>query len=129
MAGDPFDGGGFAIINGLALDQEGRIEELPSPYPGGNLFSLASGGAIYVRDPHVRVGEEQLNGGEFDEFLDRDWSLIGPYLEENERLFGICVEKDLLTVDGEQLPPEKVYRKIIPARDTILSPDLDLGSD
>ena len=29
-----------------------------------------------------------------------DWRLILPYLEENERLFGIRIERDLLTVDG-----------------------------
>ena len=35
-----------------------------TPYPGSNLFSLASGGAIYVRDPYGQVVDEQLNGGE-----------------------------------------------------------------
>ena len=28
------------------------------PYPGSNLFSLASGGAIYVRDPGKKVVEQ-----------------------------------------------------------------------
>jgi hypothetical protein len=37
--------------------------------------------------------------------------LIRPYLEENERLFGIRVS-DLLTVDGRQREPEAVYRKV-----------------
>ena len=41
-----------------------------------------------------------------------DWRLILPYLEENERLFGISIERDLLTVDGERKSPEEVYRKI-----------------
>ncbi len=84
------------------------------PYPGGNLFSLASGGAIYIRDPRGSVGIEQLNGGVFERFEERDWKLIGPYLEENSRLFGIGRER-LLRVDGQRLRPELVYRKIRPA--------------
>jgi glutamate synthase domain-containing protein 3 len=112
MAGDPLNGGGFVILNGITFD-DGQVVELESPYPGGNLFSLASGGAIYIRDPHGQVSEEQLNGGEFAEFEARDWTLIQPYLEENERLFGIPVSR-LLEVDGESLPPLQVYRKIRP---------------
>jgi hypothetical protein len=37
--------------------------------------------------------------------------LIRPYLEENERLFGIKVS-DLLTVNGKTCEPEQVYRKV-----------------
>jgi hypothetical protein len=37
--------------------------------------------------------------------------LIRPYLEENERLFGITIE-ELLTVDGARREPEEVYRKV-----------------
>jgi len=129
MAGDPLEGGGFAVVNGLYFDHEGHLRELTTPYPGGNLFSLASGGAIYIRDPNHTVTDHQLNGGEFSEFLDRDWLLIRPYLEENQRLFGIHVDKDLLTANGEQRTPEEIYRKIVPARLTVLSPDLDLGSE
>ncbi len=114
MAGDPLNGGGFVILNGVRLDDRGQLEDLPSPYPGGNLFSLASGGAIYVRDPHQRVTRDQLNGGEFFPFEARDWELIRPLLEENERLFGINVQ-NLLTVEGEVLDPLAVYRKIGPA--------------
>jgi glutamate synthase domain-containing protein 1/glutamate synthase domain-containing protein 3 len=113
MAGDPFSGGGFVIMNGITLDDEGQVVDLETPYPGGNLFSLASGGAIYIRDPYRRVSEEQLNGGEFTEFETRDWALIKPYLEENECLFGIPVAR-LLTVDGKLLPFERIYRKIGP---------------
>ncbi|MEW5870871.1 MAG: glutamate synthase [Chloroflexota bacterium] len=110
MAGDPLQGGGFAILNGVAFDEAGRLQELPSPYPGGNLFSLASGGAIYLRDPHGKVSPEQLNGGVFVELSPQDWQLIEPYLRQNERLFGIRLES-LLSVDGEPRPPEQVYRK------------------
>jgi glutamate synthase domain-containing protein 1/glutamate synthase domain-containing protein 3 len=111
MAGDPLNGGGFVVLNGVGFAPDGRMYDLPAPYPGGNLFSLASGGAIYMRDPKGQVTEDQLNGGRFAKLTDRDWSTILPYLQENERLFGVAV-KDLLTVDGTQRAPAEVYRKI-----------------
>ncbi len=113
MAGDPLKGGGFVVLNGLAYDEQNQLIELDTPYPGGNLFSLASGGAIYVRDPNRILTAEQLNGGEFKSFSQQDWQLVEPYLEENARLFDIPVNR-LLTVDGEVRPPEEVYRKIRP---------------
>ena len=109
MAGDPHNGGGFVILNGISIDDQGQIIDLDEPYPGGNLFSLASGGALYVRDPQHRVSEDQLNGGEFAPLEDKDWALIKPYLEENQRQFGISID-DLLK--GED--PAKIYRKIQP---------------
>jgi len=63
MAGDPLNGGGFVIVNGIEFDTKGRVVPQESPYPGSNLFSLASGGAIYIRDPHHKLVPEQLNGG------------------------------------------------------------------
>jgi glutamate synthase domain-containing protein 1 len=111
MAGDPLQGGGFIILNGVAFDQTGRLQDLQSPYPGGNLFSLASGGAIYLRDPHRTVQEDQLNGGVFGKLGPADWELIRPYLQENERLFGIRLER-LLEVEGEGRSPELIYRKV-----------------
>ncbi len=111
MAGDPLDGGGFAIVNGMEFDDRGRLVSQPAPYPGSNLFSLASGGAIYIRDPHGLVDEAQLNGGELGPLAEEDWLLIRPYLEENERLFGISID-ELLTVDGGAREPEEVYRKV-----------------
>jgi hypothetical protein len=111
MAGDPLQGGGFAILNGMTFDDAGRLVELPTPYPGGNLFSLASGGAIYLRDPHSKVDGDQLNGGQFAPLSEADWQLIEPYLHQNEILFGIPVV-ELLRVDGVVQPPEKVYRKV-----------------
>jgi len=113
MAGDPLREGGFVVLNGVAFDDHGRIAELDTPYPGGNLFSLASGGAIYVRDPRGRVSPAQLNGGEFVPLAPEDWALIEPYLETNARHFGIPVAR-LLEVDGRAAPPERVYRKIRP---------------
>ena len=44
MAGDVFKGGGFVIVNGLEFDSRGRLRPQRTPYPGSNLFSLASGG-------------------------------------------------------------------------------------
>jgi hypothetical protein len=101
------------FFNGLAFDEHNQVVELDTPYPGGNLFSLASGGAIYTRDPHGRVTSDQLNGGDFTLLTGQDWQLIEPYLEENERLFDIPVD-DLLSVNGQKLPPDQVYRKIQP---------------
>lgn len=111
MAGDPFEGGGFVILNGLTFNEKGETVDLETPYLGGNLFSFASGGAIYIRDPHSKVSEVQLNGGRFTELTDRDWKLILPYLKENERLFNIPIER-LLTVNNKCLPFDQVYRKV-----------------
>jgi len=109
MAGDPHHDGGFVILNGIHVNDQGGIEDLPEPYPGGNLFSLASGGCIFIRDPEGKVGDDQLNGGEFVPLSDKDWELIKPYLEENQRQFGISID-DLL--QGQN--PADIYRKIQP---------------
>jgi glutamate synthase domain-containing protein 1/glutamate synthase domain-containing protein 3 len=114
MAGDPHKGGGFVVLNGMTFDEQGAVIPQPTPYPGANLFSLASGGAIFIRDPDALVDEEQLNGGEIVAMDGRDWDLILPYLKENERLFGISIEQDLLMVEGEMRDPLRVYRKVRP---------------
>jgi glutamate synthase domain-containing protein 3 len=111
MAGDPLNGGGFVIMNGITFDQNGNTTPQEMPYPGSNLFSLASGGAIYLRDPEKKVSNEQLNGGEFVTLSQNDWELILPYLQENEKLFGITID-ELLTVDGVKKEPAEVYRKV-----------------
>jgi glutamate synthase domain-containing protein 1/glutamate synthase domain-containing protein 3 len=116
MAGDPLNGGGFVVVNGLESDAKGNFREQDTPYPGSNLFSLATGGAIYIRDPHRKLVEEQLNGGEFSIVTPEDWELILPYLEENERLFEISIEQDLLMVNGEKKRPPEVYRKVNPKK-------------
>jgi glutamate synthase domain-containing protein 1/glutamate synthase domain-containing protein 3 len=123
MAGDPLDGGGFVILNGIEFDEHGLVVPQATPYPGSNLFSLASGGAIYIRDPHQQVVEAQLNGGEFASLTEEDWLLIHPFLEENERLFGVSVEQ-LLTVDGEVREPEEVYRKVSAVRLDVLAAEV-----
>lgn len=125
MAGDPLKGGGFVIVNGIGFkDTDGSIYEYDSPYPGSNIFSLASGGAIYIRDPYRKLVDEQLNGGEFVEITDADWNLIVPYLEENERLFDITIE-ELLTVAGGKKTPREVYRKIRPGKAAAVKKDDD----
>jgi glutamate synthase domain-containing protein 1/glutamate synthase domain-containing protein 3 len=122
MAGDALNNGGFVILNGITFckgalkgDEDGDFAELDEPYPGGNLFSLASGGAIYIRDPHEKISIDQLNGGEFAELTEKDWATVKPYLVKNERLFGIPLKR-LLTVNGEELHPSWVYRKIRPSQ-------------
>ncbi len=131
MAGDPLDGGGFVVINGLECDDYGNFALRPRPYPGSNLFSMASGGAIYLLDPYRKTVEEQLNGGQFMPMTDADWQLIKPYLEENERLFGIKID-DLLTVDGKKMKPTDAYIKVGAVKLGVLSgtadDDVNLGS-
>jgi glutamate synthase domain-containing protein 1/glutamate synthase domain-containing protein 3 len=113
MAGDPHNQGGFVIMNAVKFDEEGRLVPLTDPYPGSNLFSLASGGAIFVRDPGRKLVEQQLNGGKFARLSNKDWELILPFLEENERLFGITIQQ-LLTVKNRVHKPSSVYRKVVP---------------
>ncbi len=122
MAGDPTNGGGFVIVNGVAFAEDGSLRELDTPYPGGNLFSLASGGAIYVRDPHGLLTDDQLNGGEFASLSPEDAAVVRPVLADNERLFGIPVAR-LLTVDGRERPLERVYRKVRPLATKALQPE------
>ncbi len=114
MAGDPLNGGGFVIVNGIAF-KDNKIIELDTPYPGSNLFSLASGGAIYLRDPQYKISKSQLHGGEFTPMTPQDWELIEPYLKMNDQHFGIPIDR-LLTWEGRVLPFHEVYRKIRPAR-------------
>jgi glutamate synthase domain-containing protein 1/glutamate synthase domain-containing protein 3 len=121
MAGDPHNGGGFVILNGVEFDAQGRVRPKDSPYPGSNLFSLASGGAVFIRDPKHQLDSAQLNGGEFAQVDEEDWNLVLPYLQENEHHFGVSVDRDLLTVDGVRLPPHQVYRKVRAARLAVLS--------
>ena len=49
-------------------------------------------------------------------------AVIRPYLEANERVSGIPLER-LLAVHGRAERPERVYRKIRPAEHPALSPE------
>lgn len=111
---------GFIILNGVRFDEQGRLIEKETPYPGGNLLPLAAAGAVYVRDPRKTVGEDQLNGGKIESIASEDWNRILPLLMENEELFGIRVE-DLLRVNGVVRRPEEVYRKVVPVQVAALS--------
>jgi hypothetical protein len=64
------------------------------------------------------MGQEQLNGAKFADFAQEDWNVILPYLEENERLFGISIRHDIQVVDGAFLWPKEVYRKVVARRRT-----------
>ena len=129
MAGDPLNGGGFVVLNGLEFDDRGKVRPQPTPYPGSNLFSLASGGAIYMRDPFRQVDHEQLNGGEVVTLEEKDWDLILPYLQENEKLFDISIERDLLSVNGMQMSPLQIYRKVRPSQRRIEQSGLEEWGD
>ena len=65
--------------------------------------------------------EEQLNGGEIVPLSAADWDLILPYLQENERLFGISIEEDLLTIEGRLHAPDEIYRKVQAVKLAILT--------
>jgi len=67
------------------------------------------------------VVADQLNGGVFTDLTEKDWQLILPYLKENERLFGISVENDLLKVDGIKKEYHQVYRKVRAIKLAVLS--------
>ena len=122
MAGDPLADGGFVVLNGISFDGSGDLIDLETPYPGGNLFSLASGGGIFLRDPGRTVGEDQLNGGMFGAMGSDHWDVIRLLLEENERLFGISISR-LLTHRGEQIAPQAAYRIVVPAGHEALQPE------
>jgi len=46
-------------------------------------------------------------------------------LQENQRLFDIRIDRDLLTVDGTLLSPQTVYRKVLPRKDAELEAELE----
>lgn len=120
MAGHPFRGGGFVVLNALRFDELRQDwVDLEIPYPGSNLFSLASGGALYIRDPAQKLTSALLNGAEFAEMLEKDWELILPYLEENADIFDIPVTR-LLEFEGKRYSFEKIYRKVQPVHTHIL---------
>jgi glutamate synthase domain-containing protein 1/glutamate synthase domain-containing protein 3 len=106
-------GGGFLMINGLRVNVHGEFLGIDERFPGSNFFGLASGGAGYINDPYRRVTEDQLNGAGFAEFTQADWEIVHHYLQENERLFGISIERDILTVDRTRKWPTEVYRKVV----------------
>lgn len=112
-------GGGFVCINGMAYTDDGTLERLALLYPGGNFFSLASGGAGYLNDPRHTLHGGQLNGAGLTRFLDADWQVLLPHLEESAALFGIPVER-LLTFEGQARQPGEIYRKVVPVHQVLV---------
>ena len=125
MAGDPHNGGGFVIVNGLTIDNQGRIIPQETPYPGSNLFSWLPAGpslsAILIR----RLSRNSSTAANWSPFRKQDWQLILPYLKENEKLFGISIEDHLLAVDGKKRKPTEVFRTVRPAKQTVLASGLE----
>ena len=78
-----------------------------------------------MRDPHRTLVEEQLNLGAIRPLGAEDWKLILPYLEENQRLFGIRIKEDLLTVDGVLREPKEVYQKVMPRKDAEIEAEME----
>ena len=56
-----------------------------------------------------------MNGGAYVTPTGDDWKLILPYLQENERLFGIQIERDLLTVDYWQRVQDDLLQGRVPS--------------
>ena len=120
MAGDPYNGGGFVILNGLAFNKENDLFPL-IPRIRVRIFFPRFG----RRDIHPRPESDYRSGaverGEISPFTETDWNLILPYLKENERLFGISIEDHLLMVDGKKRSPGEVYRTIGAVKLSVLS--------
>ncbi|MHA2611905.1 MAG: GltB/FmdC/FwdC-like GXGXG domain-containing protein [bacterium JZ-2024 1] len=110
---------GFCIVNAIRFNSEGEMEPLREPYPGGNLLSLASGGAVFIRDPEKKVNETQLNGGKIEQITEKDWEYMLPLLKKNEALMRVRI-KDLLKHHGEERKPQEIYRKVSPAGSEVL---------
>ena len=73
-----------------------------------------------LSSPSTKQG--QFNGGEFAPLTVDDWMLIRPYLEQNESIFGIALDR-LLTDNGSSREPTRVYRKIQPSGYKALMPE------
>jgi hypothetical protein len=58
--------------------------------------------------------------GSIAALTEKDWEVMLPYLEENERLFNISME-GLLTVNGELWAFNEVYRKVEATELNVLS--------
>ena len=69
MAGDPFNGGGFVILNGIELRSRGQSPKpWTRPIPDPTSFPWPPAAPSMCATPTAGLCEEQLNGGEFAEF-------------------------------------------------------------
>ena len=86
----------------LGMDDDGNILDLDTPYPGSNMFSLASGGAIYVRGEV----EPWQCGKEVGVFAanDEDMADLTPVLKEYCEDLGMDLD-EVLSVPFTKLVP------------------------
>ena len=111
MAGDPLAGGGFVVVNGVRFEDDGRITELETPYPAATCSRSPPEERSTCAIRAASSTTASSMAGDSQRSRMRDWTLIEPYLRENEALFGIPVER-LLSFEGVRLSPERVYRKV-----------------
>ena len=118
---------GYTLVHGRGRWDPVRDEHGVTQEPHWHLIDM-SGRVVHrwYGDPIRRAGtqlfEMLANGNVISNganVTEQDWELILPYLQENERLFGICIE-DLLTVYGVNRTFEQVYRKVRPVRLSVL---------
>ena len=102
---------GFVILNGLMFNENGRIEDLETPYSEECLLSLVLGQTVYIRDPQSKIKNTQLIGARIQELTETDCLNIFLCLKENEKLFNIDI-LDLIAVKNQLLPFHKVYHKV-----------------
>jgi len=89
MAGDPLNGGGFVILNGVEFDGAAawRPWRRRTPAPTCSRSPAAGPSTSAIRASWWSRASS-MAACSFP-VTDKDWRLIRPYLEENERLFGI----------------------------------------
>lgn len=80
--------------------------------PAPDLVPLPPRFRVRVSNPRL-VGMVRREIAEYARLTADDWTLIKPYLDRNEHLFGIPVDR-LLDVDGIRRRPEHIYHKIQP---------------
>ncbi len=110
------EGGGFAIVNGLRFDDFGNVVPWKCPIRAAISSRWPPAGRSTSATRIARWSTSSSTAGPTGRCGAADWKLILPYLEENQRLFGIRIDRDLLTVDGVQRSPAQVYRKVMPKK-------------
>ena len=104
---------GFICINAMHFGADGHLERIKPPFTGRALMLGAVGGVCYLNDPLVTVSAPQMPDIWSEEFSPRDKAALWPYIVRCAALFGFTVEA-LLSVSGEELPPDRVYRRLSP---------------
>ena len=79
MAGDPLNGGGFVILNGIEFDERRpHRRRRPRRTRAATCSRWPRAAPSTSATRTSKVVEEQLNGGEFCPLTDKDWRLIRP---------------------------------------------------